>query len=224
MDRLHRRLFLLLGAIALLSAGCRSGAADLPDPAIDAPLAKSAGEQTAVVAGGCFWGVQAVFEHVRGVKAAVAGYSGGSAAQANYAAVSGGNTGHAESVKIVYDPATISYGKLLKIFFSVAHDPTELDRQGPDVGKQYRSAVFFADGQQRQIAAAYVSELERAKVFASPIVTHVDTLSGFYPAEDYHQHYVARHPGDLYVVVNDLPKLAQLQSKFPSLYRSPHAD
>jgi peptide-methionine (S)-S-oxide reductase len=223
-ERLHHLLRLswtrTLGVFAiLLLAGSAAGAGPLPAPTIDAPLAKSAGERTAVFAGGCFWGVQAVFEHVRGVKAVISGYSGGPAGQASYVAVSQGKTGHAESVSIVYDPAEISYGTLLKIFFAVAHDPTELNRQGPDTGTQYRSAIFYSDEQQRQIASAYIAELKRAKAFDAPIVTRIDPLAGFYPAEPYHQHYVARHPDNAYVVVNDLPKLSRLRSAYPSLYR-----
>jgi peptide-methionine (S)-S-oxide reductase len=204
----------------LLLTGSTAGAGPLPAPTLDTPLAKSAGDQTAVFAGGCFWGVQAVFEHVRGVKAVTSGYSGGSADSASYGAVSQGKTGHAESVSIVYNPAEISYGTLLQVFFAVAHDPTQLNRQGPDTGSQYRSAIFYANEQQREIANAYVGELNRARAFAAPIVTRIAPLAGFYPAEPYHQHYVDRHPDNAYVVINDLPKLAQLRAAYPSLYRS----
>jgi peptide-methionine (S)-S-oxide reductase len=214
----------LLGAFLLFACGLARAASPLPDPAVDTPLASTPGEQTAVFAGGCFWGMQAVFEHVRGVKSAVSGYSGGRADQADYTAVSRGNTGHAESVRVIYDPSQISYGKLLKVFFAVAHDPTELDRQGPDSGKQYRSDVFYADEQQRRIATAYVAELNRAKAFPAPIVTRIDPLAGFYAAESYHQHYVDHHPDSLYVVFNDLPKLKQLKLQFPSLYRAANRD
>jgi peptide-methionine (S)-S-oxide reductase len=219
------RLALLLGTAALLLAVSPSaGAGPLPDPAIDAPLSKSPGQQSAVFAGGCFWGVQAVFEHVQGVTAVVSGYAGGREDQADYVSVSRGNTGHAESVRVDYDPSKISYGTLLKIFFAVAHDPTELNRQGPDVGTQYRSAIFAGDDQQRRIAAAYVAELERARTFSAPIVTRIDALAAFYPAEYYHQHYVARHPDNPYVMINDLPKLRQLKARFPALYRSSGTD
>ncbi len=222
-----RRLAYLLAAIALMFAASTAAAgtpAGLPEPAVDAPLATSPGKQVAVFSGGCFWGVQAVFEHVRGVTSAISGYSGGRADQADYVDVSRGDTGHAESVKVIFDPSKISYGTLLKIFFSVAHDPTELDRQGPDVGTQYRSEVFYADEQQRRIAAAYLAELERSRRFAALIVTRLDRLAAFYPAEYYHQHFVARHPDNLYVVINDLPKLQALKVKFPSLYRGDTAE
>jgi peptide-methionine (S)-S-oxide reductase len=214
------RIGLILSAAALLLAASSSVGAAFPDPAVDAPLAKAPGQESAVFAGGCFWGVQAIFEHVVGVQSAESGYSGGGAGQANYVSVSRGNTGHAESVRVVFDPSKISYGTLLKIFFSVAHDPTELNRQGPDVGSQYRSAVFTIGDDQRRIATAYVAELERRHAFAAPIVTRVDPLGSFYPAEYYHQHYVARHPDNPYVAINDLPKLKQLRAKFPALYRN----
>lgn len=221
-----RRSAFLLGIAALAGlslyglAGSGGQATELPDPLSDAPLAKAAGEQTAVLAGGCFWGIEAVFEHVKGVKSATSGYSGGDARAANYAAVSDGATGHAESVRIVFDPSKISYGQLLKIFFSVAHDPTQLNRQGPDTGTQYRSAVFYANEEQRRIARAYIDQLERARVYARRIVTTVGPLEAFYPAEAYHQDYAMRHPTQPYIVVHDLPKLAQLKARFPSLYRS----
>lgn len=223
----HKRLAWILAAIALLlAATTAAGRRDLklPDPAIDEPLAKSPGEQVAIFSGGCFWGVQAVFEHVRGVTSAISGYSGGHADQADYVDVSRGDSGHAESVKVTFDPSRISYGTLLKIFFSVAHDPTELNRQGPDVGTQYRSEIFYADEQQRRIASAYLAELGHSGTFAAPVVTRLDPLAGFYPAEYYHQHYVARHPESLYVVINDLPKLHALKARFPSLYRDDAAD
>lgn len=190
-----------------------------PDPNLDAPLAKSKGQQSAVVAGGCFWGVQAVFQHVKGVLSATSGYSGGPASAAEYEVVSSGSTGHAESVKIVYDPSQISYGQLLKVFFSVAHDPTELNRQGPDTGSQYRSVIFYTDQEQRHIAQAYIAQLDAAKIFPSPIVTQVVPLQAFYPAEAYHQNYLERHPESPYIVINDLPKLARLREQFPTLYK-----
>ncbi len=184
------------------------------------PPARAADEQTAVFAGGCFWGVQAVFQHLRGVKSATSGYSGGHAGEASYAAVSRGDTGHAESVRVVYDPSQIYYGQLLRVFFAVAHDPTQLNRQGPDAGTQYRSAIFYVNDEQRRTAAAYVDQLERAKPFAQPIVTQIVPLAAFYPAESYHQNYVAQHPHAIYVVVNDFPKLERLRTAFPSIYRA----
>lgn len=193
-------------------------AGPLPEPTADAPLSTAAGTQTAVFAGGCFWGVEAVFEHVRGVTQVVSGYSGGSAETANYDQVSSGSTGHAESVRISYDPARISYGQLLKVFFSVAHDPTELNRQGPDTGTQYRSAVFFANDEQKRVAEAYIAQLQAARAFARTIVTQVTQLKAFYEAEAYHQDYLVRHPDQPYIVVNDLPKIANLQRQFPALY------
>ena len=196
----------------------RGGGADFPNPKLDVPAAQAKGQQTAVLAGGCFWGVQAVFQHVRGVVSATSGYSGGPAAAAEYEVVSSGTTGHAESVKIVYDPSQITYGQLLKVFFSVAHDPTELNRQGPDMGTQYRSAIFYANDAQKRVAQAYIAQLDSAKLFAQPIVTQVVPLKAFYPAEDYHQNYLARHPDSPYIVINDLPKLAHLREQFPKLY------
>ena len=193
-------------------------AGPLPDPKLDTPLAQGTGTQTAVFAGGCFWGVEAVFEHVKGVTQVVSGYAGGSAKTAHYEIVSSGTTGHAESVRVTYDPARISYGQLLKVFFSVAHNPTELDRQGPDTGTQYRSAIFFSNDEQKQIAKAYIAQLQAAHTFARPIVTDLTPLKAFYEAEAYHQHYLARHPDQPYIVINDLPKLANLQREFPALY------
>ena len=173
----------------------------------------------AVLAGGCFWGVQAVFEHVKGVKRVLAGYSGGSAATATYDQVSDGDTGHAESVKILFDPAQVSYGQLLRIYFSVATDPTQLNRQGPDVGTQYRSAIFYSTPEQERIARAYIAQLGTAKAFGDPIVTQVAPLKAFYPAEAYHQDYARLHPNDRYIVVNDAPKVVNLQRYFPDAYR-----
>ena len=183
--------------------------------------ALAAGErtETAVLSGGCFWGVEAVFEHVKGVKSVVSGYSGGSADTAHYEIVSSGRTGHAESVRITFDPDAVSYAQLLKVFFSVAHDPTELDRQGPDVGTQYRSAIFYASEDQKATALAYIAQLEAAHTYRRPIVTQVVPLQAFYPAESYHQDYLARHPSQPYIVVNDLPKLVALQRELPGLYR-----
>ena len=188
----------------------------LPPPLLDNP--KVAGTpQTAVLAGGCFWGVQGVFEHVRGVQNVLAGFSGGGRSTAQYATVSSGKTGHAESVKITFDPAQISYGQILQIAFSVVFDPTQLNRQGPDVGAQYRSAVFYADETQKQIAEAYINQLDQSQVFPRTIVTQVDPLKGFYPAEDYHQDYLIHHPS---AAMFDLPKIENLKRTFPDLYSS----
>jgi peptide-methionine (S)-S-oxide reductase len=186
-------------------------------PAIDNP--KSAGPaQTAVLAGGCFWGVQGVFEHVRGVQKVVAGYAGGEKSTAQYETVSTGSTGHAESVKITFDPAAISYGQILQIAFSVVHDPTQLNRQGPDVGTQYRSAVFYVDDNQKHIAEAYISQLDQAHAYGRPIVTRVDPLKGFYAAEDYHQDYLIHNPSQPYIAYYDLPKIENFKRTFPELY------
>ncbi|MGH8202367.1 MAG: peptide-methionine (S)-S-oxide reductase MsrA [Steroidobacteraceae bacterium] len=190
----------------------------IPPPTRD-ELATATHSESAVFAGGCFWGVQGVFEHVRGVQQAVAGYSGGSAATAQYETVSTGNTGHAESVRVTFDPAQVSYGRLLQIYFSVAHNPTELNYQGPDEGTQYRSALFPLDAAQRTVAQAYIAQLDQAHVFKAPIVTHVETFKGFYPAEGYHQNFLVRHPSYPYIYVNDLPKVANLKRLFPGLYR-----
>jgi peptide-methionine (S)-S-oxide reductase len=184
-------------------------------------LAQSQGDKsaTAVFSGGCFWGVDAVFKHVKGVSKVVSGYSGGAANTANYETVSTGTTGHAESVQVTYDPSQVSYDDLLKVFFFVAHDPTELNRQGPDSGTQYRSSIFYANDEQKKLARDYIAQLDQKKAFAKPIVTKVVPLSGFYPAEGYHQNYLALHPDQPYIVINDLPKLDQLKEKFPGLYR-----
>ena len=186
-------------------------------PVVDNP--KAAGPaQTAVLAGGCFWGVQGVFEHVRGVQKVVAGYAGGERSTARYEAVSSGDTGHAESVKITFDPAAISYGQILQIAFSVVHDPTQLNRQGPDVGSQYRSAIFYADENQKHIAQAYISQLDQAHAFARPIATRVDPLKGFYAAEDYHQDYLIHNPTQPYIALYDIPKIENFRRTFPELY------
>ena len=206
-------------AIAVLAVFAPShAAAPLPDPRIDAPLAKIKGTQTAVFAGGCFWGVEGVFEHVKGVSQVVSGYAGGSVDKPSYEQVSSGTTGHAESVRISYDPSRISYGQLLKVFFSVAHDPTELNRQGPDTGTQYRSAIFFANDEQKRVAEAYIAQLQAAHTFPRPIVTQVAPLKAFYAAEAYHQHYLELNPNQPYIVINDLPKIANLKRQFPALY------
>ncbi|WP_254217216.1 peptide-methionine (S)-S-oxide reductase MsrA [Synechococcus sp. CCY 9618] len=197
-----------------------ASAKDLPDPAVvETSAGGSTATATAVLAGGCFWGMEAVFEHVKGVTEVVTGYAGGPAATADYEQVSNGNTGHAEGIRITYDPAKVSYGQLLKVFFAVAHDPTELNRQGPDVGSQYRSAIFPADPEQRRVATAYIVQLNRSGVFPQPIATTVETWRGFTPAEAYHQDFVARNPTHPYVVFHDKPKVARLEAEFPGLYR-----
>jgi peptide-methionine (S)-S-oxide reductase len=206
----------LFGALAC-SAGGQANPA-FPNPAVDASLAATHGKQTAVVAGGCFWGIQAVFQHVKGVLQATSGYSGGSRATAEYEVVSTGATGHAESVEITYDPSQITYGQLLKVFFSVAHNPTELNRQGPDEGSQYRSVIFYNGDEQKRIAEAYIAQLDRAQAFSRPIVTQVVPLKAFYLAEAYHQNFAALHPNDPYIVYNDAPKVANLQREYPQLY------
>jgi peptide-methionine (S)-S-oxide reductase len=204
------------GLIACNTANASSTA--LPAAELDAALASTHGQQSAVVAGGCFWGIQAVFQHVKGVISAVSGYAGGSAQTADYEKVCGGNTGHAESVKVTYDPAQISYGQILRIFFSVAHDPTELNRQGPDSGTQYRSAIFYDGEEQKRVAEAYIAQLNRASVFPRRIVTQVTPLEAFYPAENYHQNYAANHPSQPYIMFNDAPKVLALRKLFPELY------
>lgn len=201
---------------AVLACGAARG--QVPDFA-GAPSPAAHGQQTAVLAGGCFWGLDGVFKHVKGVKDVVSGYSGGSALTAHYEIVSTGATGHAESVKITYDPAQISYAQLLKVYFSVATDPTELNRQGPDTGSQYRGVIFYTNDDQKRIALAYIDQLNKAKVFSRPIVTQVVPLKQFYPAEDYHQNFLERNPTYPYIVYNDLPKLQALQKEFPDLYK-----
>jgi peptide-methionine (S)-S-oxide reductase len=213
-----RTALALLAAILLDACGAPLLAAPLPLPAVDAPKAAAPGAQTAVFAGGCFWGVEAVFRHVKGVKSAVSGYAGGNKSTASYEIVSTGMTGHAESVQVTYDPSQITYGELLRIFFSVAHDPTQFNRQGPDHGTQYRSAIFAENAEQKRIADAYIAQLTAAKAFTDPIVTQVVQLPAFYPAEDYHQNYLAKHPEQPYIVYNDLPKLAALKEQFPARY------
>jgi peptide-methionine (S)-S-oxide reductase len=214
---------LVIGWTAIRSISARPPAAPnaaMPKPAIDAPLATAKSSQTAVFAGGCFWGVQGVFEHVKGVTSATSGYSGGFVKSPSYETVSMGVTGHAESVSVVYDPSQISYGQLLMVYFSVAHDPTQLDRQGPDSGSQYRSSIFYNSDEQKHIAEAYVTQLTTAKLYARPIVTKIVPFSAFYPAEDYHQDYLKHHPDDPYIAFNDLPKISDLKKNFPDLYRS----
>ena len=213
-------LLITVGVAACSTPAISHEAGALPAPKTDTPLAKTHSEEVAVLSGGCFWGVEAVFEHVKGVKRVWAGYSGGSAATATYDQVSDGDTGHAESVKIIYDPAQVSYGQLLRVFFSVATDPTLLNRQGPDVGTQYRSAIFFNTPEQERVAKAYVAQLGTDKAFDDPIVTQVVPLKAFYPAEAYHQDYARLHPDDRYIVVNDAPKVVNLQRYFPDVYRA----
>jgi peptide-methionine (S)-S-oxide reductase len=209
--------------LTTLLLGCAASAdtvnKTIPAPALDTPAAEATGPQVAVLAGGCFWGLQGMFEHVKGVTRVVAGYSGGDKATAHYEMVGTETTGHAESVKITFDPKKISYGQLLRLFFSVAHDPTQLNRQGPDSGPSYRSEIFFANATQERIARAYVKQLTDAKVFASPIATKIEPLKGFYDAEDYHQDYLIHNPRQPYIVVNDLPKIAALKRVYPELYR-----
>ena len=207
-----------IGTASQWSSRADEAGSPVPPPVLDQPLAP--GEmQTAVLAGGCFWGMQGVFQHVKGVQRVVAGYSGGKQATASYEEVSTGETGHAESVEIKFDPAQISYGEILRIFFSVAHDPTELNRQGPDDGTQYRSAIFFGDASQQKIAQAYIAQLDGAHSFPQPIATRVDPLTGFFPAEAYHQDFLIHNPTYPYIVFNDLPKIAQLKQLFPEQYR-----
>jgi peptide-methionine (S)-S-oxide reductase len=212
---------LLLTTLAglILSLNASDKAIALPAPTVDKPLAANSGKETLVLAGGCFWGVQAVFQHVKGVISATSGYSGGDSKTAEYEIVSTGSTGHAESVKVVYDPSKITYGQLLQVFFSVALDPTELNRQGPDEGTQYRSVIFYGNDEQKHIAEAYIAQLDQAKVFRRPIVTQVVALKAFYPAEGYHQDYATLHPDNPYIRYHDLPKVAHLQQQFPNLYQ-----
>jgi peptide-methionine (S)-S-oxide reductase len=223
MHKLSVRFVWILLAALIGTTACNANASPgpataVPAPVIDAARASSSGQQTAVISGGCFWGIQAVFQHVKGVISATSGYSGGSLKTAEYEIVSTGETGHAESVKIVYDPSQITYGELLRVFFSVAHDPTQLNRQGPDEGTQYRSSIFYGDDEQKRIAEAYIAQLDKAKVFPHPIVTKVVPLQAFYPAEAYHQNYATLHPNQPYIVYNDAPKVEHLRQQFPDLY------
>ncbi len=212
-------LLVPLAAFAAHWAFAQEAAVAIPPPVVDAPASSASGLQSVVLAGGCFWGVQGVFEHTKGVVNAVSGYAGGQKDTAHYELVGTGRTGHAESVKVTFDPKQISYGKLLQIYFSVAHNPTELNRQGPDVGTQYRSAIFYADDAQKRIAEAYIAQLDKAHVFTRPIVTRLEALSGFYPAEDYHQDYLILHPNSPYIAYNDLPKIENLKELFADAYR-----
>jgi peptide-methionine (S)-S-oxide reductase len=211
---------LVLFASKITSGASRSTDGPVSAPSFDAQVTNGATEDTAVFAGGCFWGVEAVYEHVKGVKSVISGYAGGKAASPSYEQVSTGDTGHAESVEVIYDPSQVSYGKLLQIFFSVAHDPTQLNRQGPDHGTQYRSAIFFRNPQQQQVAESYIKQLTTAKTFSRPIVTQVAQLNGFYPAEEYHQNYLAQHPNQPYIVINDQPKVAELKKQFPDVWQN----
>jgi len=222
------RLAVLLCAVSLEITACAgpfsdlggaAPAANIPGPAVDEPVGTQGARETAVLAGGCFWGVQGVFEHVKGVNRAVSGYAGGSETTAHYDLVSTGTTGHAESVEITYDPSQITYGQLLRIYFSVVHDPTQLDRQGPDVGTQYRSAVFPQNDTQKRVAQSYVAQLNDAKVFGAPIVTRIENAPEFVPAEAHHQDFLNSNPSYPYIAVNDMPKLDNLMRQFPDLYR-----
>jgi len=213
-------LRMALTGLAILAAPF-CAAATLPDPAADTPLAVTHGSSKAVLAGGCFWGLQAVFQHVKGVIHVTAGYSGGSADTAQYETVSTGTTGHAESVEVTYDPAQVTYGQLLKVYFEVAHNPTELNRQGPDEGTQYRSSIFYGAPEQQKVAQDYIAQLQTAKVFPRPIVTQVVPLKAFYAAEGYHQDYARLHPTQPYIAYYDLPKVANLQKELPDLYVTP---
>jgi peptide-methionine (S)-S-oxide reductase len=222
MHRLAVRGAIALAVIAPLAALSRpsaQAAVAIPDPIVTSQPTSAPGLQTIVLAGGCFWGIEAVFEHIKGVTDAVSGYAGGTKAQAEYETVSTGTTGHAESVKVTFDPSKVPLEKLLQVFFSVAHDPTQLNRQGPDVGPQYRSAIFFADEEQQRVAKAYIDQLTKAKTYPRPIVTQVVKLDGFYPAEEYHQNFAEHNPTYPYIVYHDLPKVANLKKQFPDLYR-----
>ena len=216
---------IVLIAILVLGAafvGNRAAAAEgnsvLPNPGADASLASKSGKETAVFAGGCFWGIQAVFHHVHGVTAATSGYSGGASSTAEYEVVSTGQTGHAESVQVTFDPSQVTYGQLLKVFFSV-HDPTQLNRQGPDRGTQYRSAIFYANDEQKRIAEAYIAQLDQAKSFPNRSVTQLVPLKAFFPAESYHQNYATLHPDNPYIAINDAPKVEHLRRQYPELYK-----
>ncbi len=209
----------LLGLQAARQAGADAINKPIPPPALDTPAAEATGPQTAVLAGGCFWGLQGMFEHVKGVTRVVAGYSGGSKESAHYEMVGTERTGHAESVEITFDPKQVSYGQLLQLYFSVAHDPTEVDRQGPDTGPSYRSEIFYNSPTQRRIAEAYVAQLGKANVFDRAIATRIEQEKGFYPAEDYHQDFLIHNPHYPYIVINDLPKIDALKRVYPQLYR-----
>ncbi|MFZ1053240.1 MAG: peptide-methionine (S)-S-oxide reductase MsrA [Candidatus Sulfotelmatobacter sp.] len=219
MSRASVRMVAMVLTVLAGAVACRAGSgAAVPGPVADEVRATAPGKETAVVAGGCFWGIQAVFQHVKGVVSATSGYSGGSVKSPDYEAVSSGETGHAESVQIVYDPSKVTYGELLRVFFSVALDPTEVNRQGPDEGTQYRSVIFYGNDEQKHIAEVYIAQLNQAKVFRKAIATQVEPLKAFYPAEAYHQNYATLHPDNPYIVYNDAPKVANLRREFPELY------
>ena len=218
LARLISSILALGFTIFIMALSGKAGNSPIPPAKLDAPRAAAAGKQTAVFAGGCFWGTQAVFERVKGVLKTTAGYSGGSAETATYRQVITETTGHAESLEVIYDPAQITYGQLLRIFFSVAHDPTQLNRQGPDVGTSYRSAIFYVNEDQKRIATGYIAELDAAKVFPSRIVTEVSPLKAFYAGEDYHQDFALKNPDHPYIQVCDLPKIAELKRQFPELF------
>lgn len=209
---------LLISGAMLACNRAAASAVSIPDPVLDESLQNTSQKQTVVLAGGCFWGVDAVFKHVKGVTEVKSGYAGGKGS-ATYEEVSTGNTGYAESVQITYDPSKITYGKLLKVFFAVAHDPTEVNRQGPDTGTQYRSAIFYSTDDQKRIAHAYIDQLNKAKVFRRPLATQLSALDSFHEAEGYHQNYLANHRDEPYIVYNDLPKLENLRKEFPELYK-----
>jgi peptide-methionine (S)-S-oxide reductase len=213
---------LLLGAGVALRGlpSAAESARPIPPPALDERVSSTAASEIAILAGGCFWGVQGVFQHVDGVSSAVSGYAGGAANTAHYEIVGTNATGHAEAVRITFDPRRVSYGRILQIYFSVAHDPTELNRQGPDIGTQYRSAIFPANPQQTHLAEAYIAQLNQAKVFDAPVVTTIEPGKDFYSAEDYHQDFLTRNPNYPYIVMNDLPKIENLKRLFPDLYRA----
>ena len=210
---------IVLGTALACSSIAAAPTVVIPPAKIDDALAAKSDQKMAVLAGGCFWGIQAVFQHVKGVVMATSGYSGGNEATAHYEMVGSGRTGHAESVQVIYDPSQVTYGTLLRVFFSVAHDPTEINRQGPDDGPQYRSAIFTANPEQEKIAKAYIAQLDGASVFGRPIATKVSELTGFYPAEEYHQNYATNHPNDMYIVMNDAPKVRALQKLFGEIYK-----
>jgi len=219
MSKVSVRMAAMLLTVLAGSVACRAGSgAAVPAPVVDEVKAAAPAQQTATVAGGCFWGIQAVFQHVRGVVSATSGYAGGTVKNPDYEAVSSGRTGHAESVQIVYDPSKVTYGELLRVFFSVALDPTEVNRQGPDEGTQYRSVIFYGNDEQKKIAEAYIAQLDQAKAFHRKIATQVTPLQAFYPAEGYHQNYAELHPNQPYIVYNDAPKVANLRKEFPQLY------
>ncbi|HTM48866.1 MAG TPA: peptide-methionine (S)-S-oxide reductase MsrA [Bryobacteraceae bacterium] len=214
MRSLFVRLLVAAGGFATLAAG-----ASLPDPKIDVERAAAKAKQVAVFAGGCFWCTEAVFEEIAGVEKVISGYAGGDKKSAHYEMVSSGRTDHAESIQITFDPAKVSFGTLLKVFFSVAHDPTQLNMQGPDHGRQYRSAIFYVNAEQKRVAEAYIKQLDEAKVFSRPIVTQVAELKAFYPAEEYHQDYVKRNPDNPYVVINAIPKVKKTRAQFEGMIK-----